>query len=90
MKKHWSVDEEKFKKENPEKYRLWRLVFLINDGGLEKDERLNKKEIIKAWPKIKDEIDPYYKRLIEFLLWGKLYSLPANLSFFGNYPKMKS
>ena len=29
---NWSVDEKKFKKEDPEGYRLWRLVQLINYG----------------------------------------------------------
>ena len=86
MRKHWSVDEEKFKKENPEKYRLWRLVFLINHG-LDEDEKLDREEVKKAWPKIKDELDPYKKRMIEYLLWGKLYSLPPNLSFFGRSKK---
>ena len=86
MQKHWSVDEEKFKKENPEKYRLWKLVFLINEGDVKK-EKLDKEELKKVWPKIKDDVDPYYRRLLEYLLWGKLYSLPPNLSFFGRSKK---
>jgi len=85
MKTHWSVDEERMKKENPEKYRLWRLVFLINEGH--DGEKLNREEVKKAWPKIKDEIDPYKARLFEYLLWGKLYSLPTNISFWTWPPK---
>ena len=76
---NWSVDEKRFKKENPEKYRLWRLVQLIN-YGLE-DEKLDREEVKKAWPKIKENLDPYARRAIEYLLWGKLYSLPNNLTF---------
>lgn len=79
MLKHWSTDEEKFKKEHPEKYRLWKLAFKIN-YGLD-GEKLDREEVKHAWPKIKDEIDPYKRRLIEFLLWGKRYSLPNNISF---------
>jgi hypothetical protein len=82
------VDEERFKKENPEKYRLWRLVFMIN-YGLEPGEKLDKKEVKEAWPKIKNEIDPYYRRLIEYLLWGKLYSLPLNITYWNWPPKKK-
>ena len=77
---NWNVDEEKFKKENPEKYRLWRLTQLIN-YGLDEGEKLDREEVKKAWPSIKEDIDPYKARLIEFLLWGKLYSLPNNLNF---------
>ena len=76
---NWSVDEKKFKKENPEAYQLWRLVQLIN-YGLD-GEKLSKKEVKKAWPKIKDKLDPYARRAFEYLLWGKLYSLPNNLTF---------
>ena len=64
---NWSVDEKKFKKENPKEYRLWRLTQLIN-YGLD-GEKLDKKEVKKAWPKIKDRLDPYKKRALEYLLW---------------------
>ncbi len=77
---NWSVDEEKFKKENPREYRRWRLTQLIN-YGLEEGEKLDRKELIKAWPKIKDRLDPYKKRYLEYLIWGKQYSLPDNLTF---------
>jgi len=84
---HWSVDVKKFKKENPEAFRLWRLEYLIN-YGVQEGEKLSKKKVIKYWPKIKDNLDPYKKRAMEYLLWGKLYSLPNNLSFW-NLPLPK-
>ena len=76
---NWSIDEQKFKKNNPHEYRLWRLTQLIN-YGLD-GEKLDKKEIMSAWPSIKDRLDPYKARLIEYLLWDKQYSLPTNLTF---------
>ena len=76
---NWSVDEKKFKKEHPEEYRLWRLTQLIN-YGLD-GEKLDEKEVKKAWPKIKERLDPYKKRALEYILWNKLYSLPNNLNF---------
>lgn len=76
---NWNVDEERFKKEDPENYKLWRLTQLINYGT--DGEKLSRKELKKAWPKIKDEIDPYKRRLFEYLLWGKLYLLPHNVNF---------
>jgi len=54
---NWSVDEEKFKKQHPKEYRLWRLTQLIN-YGLD-GEKLDREEVKKAWPKIKDNLDPY-------------------------------
>ncbi|MFN4213115.1 MAG: hypothetical protein ACK4FL_04125 [Microgenomates group bacterium] len=87
---HWSVDEEKFKKEDPEGYKLWRWVYLINERGLKPGEKIDKRQLKKVWPKIKDQIDPEYRRMLEFFLWGKLYSLPANLSFFGRFPNKRS
>ncbi len=76
---NWSTDEVKFKKANPKEYRLWRLVQLIN-YGLD-GEKLSKSQLKKSWPLIKDKLDPYKKRAIEYLLWGKQYLLPSNLSF---------
>lgn len=70
---NWAVDEKKFKKENPSEYHLWRLTQLIN-YGLSEGEKLDKKELIKAWPKIKDWLDPNNKLYLEYLLWGKIPS----------------
>jgi len=66
---NWSVDEAKFKKENPEGYRLWRITQLIN-YGLD-GEKLDREEVKYAWPKIKDKLDPNTKVFLEYLLWGK-------------------
>lgn len=82
---NWSVDEKRFKKENPKEYKLWRLVQLIN-YGLD-GEKLNREEVKAAWPKIKDQLDPYKARAIEYLLWGRLYLLPNNLNFWSLYKK---
>lgn len=64
---NWSTDEKKFKKKDPQGYKLWRLTQLIN-YGLD-GEKLDRKEVIRAWPKIKDRLDPNFKNYLEFLLW---------------------
>ncbi len=75
---NWShVDEEAMKRENPEKYRRWRMVQMINFDL--QGEKLDRKEVMELWPEINVEIDPYRRRVMEFLLWGKQYSLPTNL-----------
>lgn len=79
---NWSVDEEKFKKLNPKEYRLWRLTQLIN-YGLD-GEKLDKEEVKKAWPKIKNKIDPNTKIYLEYLLWGKKQSLKTIKKFSWN------
>lgn len=76
---NWSTDEKKFKKADPEGYRLWRLKQLINYGLA--GEKLSKKEIKKYWPKLKEAISSEEKRLIEFFLWGKQYSHPTRKFF---------
>lgn len=81
---NWSTDEQQFKKKHPKEYKLWRLTQLINYGlG---NEKLNEFEIKAHWDKIKENLDPYKRRALEYLIWGKLYSLPSNLSFW-NLPK---
>lgn len=76
---NWNVDEKRFKKEDPEGYKRWRIEQLIN-YGLD-GEKLDKEEVKKAWPKIKENIDPYKRRLVEYILWKKLYLLPLNENF---------
>lgn len=66
---NWSVDEKKFKKENPKEYKLWKMTQLIN-YGLD-HEKLDKQKLIKAWPKIKDRLDPNARAYLTYLLWGK-------------------
>lgn len=69
---NWSTDEIKFKKEDPEGYKLWRLTQLIN-YGLD-GEKLDKNEVKKAWPKIKDRLDPKLRDFLSFLIWPKKQS----------------
>lgn len=73
---NWSVDVKKLKK-YPEKYALWRLEQLINYGLDE--EKLDKKEVKRLWPKIKDDLDPDRRKAIEFFIWGKKWHKEAGL-----------
>ncbi|MBI3342789.1 hypothetical protein HY032_01390 [Candidatus Gottesmanbacteria bacterium] len=83
---NWShIDEEAMKRENPEKYRLWRLTSIIESDCI--DEKLDRTEVKAAWPVIKDQIDPWTRRAIEYILWGTTSSLPANLSWWNKPPK---
>lgn len=70
--KNWSTDEALFKSKQAKKF--WELEQKLNFGiGTGK---LSKKEIVDNWDNLKDKISPYTKRLLEFLIWGKQYSLP--------------
>ena len=69
---NWSTDEEKFKKESPGEYAVWRLTQLIN-YGLD-GEKLDAVKVKKSWNKIKIKIDASTKNYLEYLLWGKLPS----------------
>ena len=84
---NWNVDEKQFKQKYPKEYKLWRLTQLIN-YGLD-GEKLNQAELKKAWPEIKDRLDPYKRRALEYLLWQNQYSLPPNLKFW-NFSLKKS
>ena len=64
---NWSVDEKKFKKEDPEGYKIWRIEQMINYG--EAGEKLDEKSVRRYWAKIKDKLDPYYRAYLESLLW---------------------
>ncbi|MBI2049468.1 hypothetical protein HYT32_00940 [Candidatus Roizmanbacteria bacterium] len=75
---NWSTDTAKLKRNN-EKYTIWKLTQMINYGLDE--EKLQKKTLIKYWTQIKDNIDPYKRRVLEYLIWGNQYSLPNNLNF---------
>ena len=62
---NWSVDEEAFKKADPEGYEIWRLEQMINYGlG---GEELNDELIPKYWEKL--YLDTPTKHYLEFLLW---------------------
>ena len=64
---NWSTDEKKFKKLHPRKYKLWRLTQLIN-YGLD-SEKLSENEVKLAWPKIKNNIDPYKLDILRCYYW---------------------
>lgn len=83
---NWSVDT-KFLKKYPEKYKIWRLEQLIN-FGLGK-EKLKQKDLENYWQAVKDRIDPYKRRYLEYILWKKAYSLPDNLTFWNLSTKIQ-
>lgn len=62
---NWSVDEEKFKKEDPEGYEIWRIEQMVNYG--EPGEKLPENLLRKYWDKV--DIDPAYRAYLEILLW---------------------
>ncbi len=62
---NWSVDEEAFKKADPEGHAIWRLEQMINYGlG---GEKLNEALVRKHWEKL--YLDSPTKHYLEFLLW---------------------
>jgi len=64
---NWSVDEKKFKKEDPKGYQIWKLEQMINWGlG---GEKLNERLLRKHWKKL--FIDNITKNYLRFLLWQK-------------------
>lgn len=67
---NWSVDESYLKK-FPKQYKLWKLEQMICYGLDE--EKLDKREVIKHWDKLKDRLDPNRRQFIEFLLWNKQF-----------------
>jgi len=72
---NWSVDEKKFKREDKEQYKIWKLEQMIN-WGLGK-EKLSEKLVRKNWKKL--YIDPETKKFLGFLLWPKKkLLLPSN------------
>jgi len=64
---NWSVDEKKFKKENPKEYKIWKLEQMINYGlG---GEKLKEKLVRKYWKKL--FMDSLTKQYLKLLLWPK-------------------
>lgn len=77
---NWShIDEDAMKKADPEKYRRWRMVQMLNYGC--GGEKLDRNEVKTLWPDIQHDVEPYTRRAIDFLLWGKRYSLPTNIKW---------
>ena len=64
---NWSIDEKKFKKEDPEGYKIWKLEQMIN-YGLGK-EKLNLRLVKRYWKKL--FMDKITRKYLEFLLWPK-------------------
>ncbi len=76
---NWSVDEKKFKKENPEGYKIWALEQKINYGlG---GEKLDEKTVKKYWDKL--FMDNLTRNYLEFLLWPQKskFSLKSKKTF---------
>src|SRR5260221_83779 len=69
---NWSTDTSKFKSKTDEK--VWGIIQLLDYGV--QDEKISKKDIIRFWPRIKDHIAPDVKRLLEYVIWNKVSSLP--------------
>ncbi len=68
---NWSVDEEKFKKEDPEGYKIWRLEQMINWGlG---GEKLSESLVRKYWKKL--FMDDTTRRYLKSLLWPRKHAL---------------
>ena len=89
---NWNTDEAKMKKEDPEGYKTWRLVQLINYGLW--GEKLDKKEIKEKWPEIKDRLDIDSRKAVEFFLFRKKWKkepglAPDRKNFWNWYRKIK-
>lgn len=61
---NWSVDEEAFKKADPEGYEKWRLEQLINFGL--NGEKISESKLRKHWNKLM--LDPLRKRYLAAIL----------------------
>ena len=82
---NWSTDTTKFKTKKDKK--VWELIQKLDYGA--HGEKISKKEIARFWPQIKNHIAPDVKRLLEYVLWQKVSSLPINNSFWLPSSKMK-
>lgn len=62
---NWSTDEQKFRDNDPEGYKIWRLEQMINYGlG---GEKLDANELKQYWNKL--DMDELTRGYLEFLLW---------------------
>lgn len=62
---NWSVDEGKFKKNDPQAHKLWKLQQMVNYGL--QGKKLNKKLVRKHWKKL--IMDSPTRKYLRFLLW---------------------
>jgi hypothetical protein len=74
---NWNTDTTKFKTVTDKK--VWELIQLIEYGT--QGQKIKRKDLIKYGPRIKNHVEPAVKRLLEYVLWGKLSSLPNNNFF---------
>lgn len=74
---NWNTDLSKFK--SAEAKKIWQLIQMLEYGT--RGEKISRIELIQYWPQIKDHLDPAVKRLIEYVIWGKLSLLPTSNSF---------
>lgn len=83
--KNWNTDTTKFKTKLSRK--VWELSQMINYGlG---GAKLNLRDVINNWEVLKVELDPNRARMIEYLVWGKTYSLQNKNKFWNLSPKIK-
>lgn len=66
--KNWSVDENYLKK-FPKRYKLWKLEQQLS-YGLDKGEKINRRELIKEWLQVSPRLDPKRREFVKFILWG--------------------
>jgi len=80
--KNWNVDTSKFMSKKSK--RLWELSQLVN-YGLD-GKKLDLSEIKDNWLELKSDLDPERARMLEYYIWGKIYSL-GNKNKFWNLPQ---
>ncbi|OIN88977.1 hypothetical protein COW80_04560 [Candidatus Beckwithbacteria bacterium CG22_combo_CG10-13_8_21_14_all_01_47_9] len=66
--RNWSVNEARLKK-YPKKFKAWKLEQQLT-YGLDKGEKINRKELIKHWLILKDRLGPQRRETVKFLLWS--------------------
>jgi hypothetical protein len=84
--RNWNTDTSSFNSSKDK--RLWELSQLIN-YGLD-GEKLNRKELEENWPSLKPQLDQERARMIEYMIWGRAYSLGSSKKFWGLSPKKNS
>jgi hypothetical protein len=82
---NWShIDEEAMKRQDPVKYQKWRIVQMLNYDM--QGERLDREEVKKYWPEIKDELFPHVRQFIDFILWNKQSLPPISGQYWNKRP----
>ena len=67
---HWSVNTEKFRREDPTGFEKWALEQRINFGISESDDgKISEASLRRYWGEL--TLDPAKKRFLEFLLWNQ-------------------